>query len=532
MKNNKASTFSKIIHYPFWGVFIAIFLVITFLIIVTVGLFYILNQGINTSSCETLLLDMQASTLAISAISVTLVTSIISILLFFREKKLELNNKKTEENNVIIEKMIEEVEEQKKLLSDLLFWQTNDSKYMLGIQIEAIKKIGDSIILKDTVEDRYQYLLIICSILENQILTVSETEQSVFCEAISKYSKAILDNENLKKKEKYIAVFYYVNAKYREFRLTDINSFRNEVESPLESVKEYIEDFKTSFISFDEHMSSVDLNLFGLIYYWDASHKLNNYKNVNSQEILDNLNTAEKYLKSANTKNKSNIHILNSLGCCYIVFAKYYDFIKHDNDKILYYLRKAEDIFKTIISKDPTYEMSYINLTDICCKKIKCIIGVYSYDYILKKQLKKVSYTQTKKIITLIKEGRKYIEKAEKTGKVLFNVYYRNAELYLFEIFVLMARKNEYSDQFKYCEELLDKSYNLKPTLQALTIKRQLYSLTNIKNLENDINKEIMKVNKENALKWQELKKKNITRSKVKKANRRIICTVRIKKAY
>jgi len=64
--------------------------------------------------------------------------------------------------------------------------------------------------------------------------------------------------------------------------------FGNDVESPLESVKEYIENFKTSFTDFDEHMSSVDLNLFGLIYYWDAAHKLNNYESYNHTEIFRN----------------------------------------------------------------------------------------------------------------------------------------------------------------------------------------------------------------------------------------------------
>lgn len=520
-----------IIRYPFWGVFLAIFLVIVFLILVTFGLFYILNTGIvtHTEGVE-ILMNMQAATLAVSAISVALVTCIISILLFFREKKLELNDKKTEENNIKIEKMMIEVEQQKNLLSDLLFWQTNNSKYMLGMQIEAVKKIGDSIILKDTVHDRYQYLLIICSILENQILKVSETEQIDFCQSISKYSKAILDNEALKKQEKYLAIFYYVNAKYRIFRLTDLKMFGNDVESPLESVKEYIEKFKTSFTDFDEHMSSVDLNLFGLIYYWDAAHKLNNYESYNHTEILENLKTSQQYLISANTKNKSNIHILNSLGCCYIGFAKYYDFIEKNYDMTLRFLNKAEDVFKSIINIEPTYEMSYINLADICCKKIKTLIGAYSYDYMLNQHIKKVTKKQEQTIINLIAEGKNYIAKAEQIGKVLFNVYYRQAELNVFEIFIATIRKKECSKLIEDCENTLKKSLDLKRTLQALTIKRQLYSLIGNSKDEDNTNYEIMAVNKENAEKWIELKKKSTTKITFKKVNKPLKHTVKLKK--
>lgn len=520
----------RILNYPFWGVFLAIFLVIVFLILVTFGLFYILNTGIITHTEDVeILMNMQAATLAVSAISVALVTCIISILLFFREKKLEFNDKKTEENNIKIEKMMIEVEQQKNLLSDLLFWQTNNSKYMLGMQIEAVKKIGDSIISKDIVPDRYQYLLIICSLLENQILKVSENEQIDFCQYISKYSKAILDNEALKKQEKYLAIFYYVNAKYRIFRLTDLKMFGNDVESPLESVKDYIEKFKTSFTDFDEHMSSVDLNLFGLIYYWDAAHKLNNYENYNHTEILENLTISQQYLISANTKNKSNIHILNSLGCCYIGFAKYYDFIGNNYDMTLRFLNKAEDVFKSIINIDPTYEMSYINLADICCKKIKNSIGVYSYDYILNQHIKKVTKKQEQDIIKLIEEGKNYIAKAEQIGKVLFNVYYRQAELNVFEIFISTILKKDCTKLIEDCESALNKSLDLKPTLQALTIKRQLYSLTGNSKDEDVTNLKIMEVNKENALKWQELKNRNITKITFKKVNKTLKYTVKLK---
>ena len=98
-----------------------------------------------------------------------------------------------------------------------------------------------------------------------------------------------------------------------------------------------------------------------------------------------------------------------------------------------------------------------------------------------------------------------------------------------FEIFIATIRKKECSELIEDCENTLKKSLDLKPTLQALTIKRQLYSLIGNSKDEDNTNYEIMAVNKENAEKWIELKKKNITKITFKKVNKPLKHTIKLK---
>lgn len=213
MKNKNVKNTKNKQENPFKGIKVIVILVLLFVLAVTIGIFYLLciYKGAPKTDLDSLG-DMQSATLAISAISVSFISGIVTILMFYRERKTELLNSMVKTN-------LSKVEKERNFLSRLLYLQSNNSGYLLRLQYDYLKSIGNDICDSD-VDSRYKFLYIICSLLESRIAESNDKDINTkeIYDQIIKFSKEIIDDESIKDEMKTDAIFMYVNAHYKIFR--------------------------------------------------------------------------------------------------------------------------------------------------------------------------------------------------------------------------------------------------------------------------------------------------------------------------
>ena len=176
-------------------IIIFILLVLLFILGVTIGLFYFLfRYSQSNPKSETIIANMQASTLAISAISITLVSGIVTILTFYREKKISLLNQQVEND-------IKRVKKEKELISKLIYLQANSSRYLLGSQYDDLVKLGNELCDEnndDMLDNKSFLLYTIASILENhatQDTNINTKKTAIYSKII--FLEQLMNGENV-----------------------------------------------------------------------------------------------------------------------------------------------------------------------------------------------------------------------------------------------------------------------------------------------------------------------------------------------
>lgn len=483
---------------PFRGIRLIIILLLLFVIIVTVGMFYFIYLYNNSQKTDVEQLgNMQAATLTITGISMALIISVLSILAFYKEKKQEIQNEMIETNQLSTDK-------EKELLSKLIYIQTNKSRYMLGLQLNYLFEIGDEI-YNSEIKFRSRFLYITCSLLETLIDNCTEsglTPKEVYNKIIF-FSKSIIDDNTIAHYEKMDAIFIYVNANYRIFRdelekNPDITNIDN-----LNSAINCLEQSRLLVPSTDTKITSTQLNLIGLVYYWKFNYLFANgeYETIKKENLI---NKAVSSFEDAVVKNSGNEQIYNNYGCSLIGFGKYYAFLNNESlsnenyNQAIYQFNKALGILGT-------YEKPYINLIDICCLKIRLILKLTNPIYLLRPLILS-DEDFDEKVEEQITIGEGYVKQVKQLGKLLYNVYYKIAELETYKLLLSLRENSTNVNEIKdTIEDYLLKSDEDKKTIKSLKKKRQFFELCGDYENMKKVNFEIMNLDHKNAEEWSRL---------------------------
>lgn len=473
-------------------------LIIVFVILVTVGMFAMMRSSKNATRTDIeCLINMQSVTLAVSAISISLFTGIVSVFMFFKEKK-------TKSLNIEVEKNLLEITKEREILSKLLYLQANHSYYLSEIQYKSLISIGDEI-CNSNILYKYQLLYIVASLLQEKANNPKNTDIKIreIYRQIIRFTKQIITDSSVKSDTKTEAIFMFVDAHYSIFRNEfDKNPDTTNIQN-LEVAIFYLNEYNYLSIEPDNNVSSTELNLIGLIYYWMYKYSIKN-STISDNKRKELLFNSENFFKQAITKKSDKEQIHNNYGCCLLEIGKYY---ASKNASMLCdeYYNKAYIEFKNAIKIFDSYEKPYINLIDICCFRIKSILGLTQNVYLLHPLIAKndISNEEIKKYI---KEGESYYNSALKSGKILYNVYYKMAEL---EIYRLLISYREKDGQNKNIEnriiKLLNKSEADKKSIKLLYKKRDFYELCDKREDAKNVNFQIQTVDSENAECWKKL---------------------------
>ena len=480
---------------PFSGIRLIVSLLLLFVVIVTAGMFVLMYLYNNSQKTDVEQLgNMQAATLTITGISMALIISVLTIISIYKEKQKEIENEKIENDQSNADK-------ERYFLARLVYIQTNKSRYMLGLQLNYLIEVGNEILNSD-IHCKSQLLYITCSLLESQIVNCNEfrTSPKEIYDKIIFFSKSIIEDGTIEKSKKIDAIFMFVNANYRIFRDAlernpDITNIEN-----LNLSIQCLEQNKISEFSTDEKITSAQLNLYGLIYYWKFNYS---FANKDHEDIEQLIKKSVDFFENAVRNNNRNEQIYNNYGCSLIGFGKYY--ASKNNEIASNYYDKAIVQFNSAKIILDSYEKPYINLIDICCLKIRLTLKLTGTVYLLRPLIhSNENFDQMVK--EQIEIGKGYYKKAEQSGKLLYNVYYKIAELETYKLLLALRQNSADSEDIKRTiMHYLSKSEEDKKTVKSLKKKRQVLELCgDIKEMEK-VNTEIMILDYNNSEEWNKL---------------------------
>lgn len=519
MPKRKFSNFtdnSKTRNVPFRGIRILIALLLIVIIVTIIGAFIFLRVfradllvAAPQQYVAMSLADLQATTLTITTISTTMVCAIVSILIFYRELKIE-------KSNIKIEKSIHELSmlrDNTDALMELFYLQSLQSQYLYERPYERIIEIGESILSNEISPDTYSYhcLYAINGYLEKQIGDGQYTtdDKVSVVDLIIKFAKKIAEEPSLSETQKSLAYIQLSNSYFKRFRTLYLLKHTAESLTDLDHAIKYLK------LIDDKAMSKSIVTLATLIYYWRFMVYNHRYiytsiptlQRENLKEQLYCLKEAESYLRE---ESESDGIYANLRGCIQFGYAKYYDTIDEGANADTS-LGNAEKIFKDLYVQDNEYWAALINQVDIIIYKIECCLNI-THPCLLSQTMLNITDAMIQEISTHIDNAKKIFDIIKNKN---INYYYKLADVLTYE-YIVKTKKRDCEDQKSCIAELnkiataiennLDSANNLEAnTLMVLCRRRSFFELIGEKQKADDVNHFIKKVDQENGQYWERL---------------------------
>ena len=414
MLNRKPNNFtdnSKTKNVPFRGIRILIALLLIVIIVTIIGAFMFLKvfrEDLLVAAPQQYvamsLADLQATTLTITTISTAMVCAIVSILIFYRELKIE-------KSNIKIEKSIHELSmlrDNTDALMELFYLQSLQSRYLYERPYERIIEIGESILSNEISPDTYSYhcLYAINGYLEKQLGDGQYTtdDKVSVVDLIIKFARKIAEEPSLSEKQKSLAYIQLSNSYFKRFRTLYLFKHTAESLTDLDYAIKYLK------LIDDKVMGKSIVTLAALIYYWRFMVYQHRYVYIstrklqreNLKEQLYCLKEADGYLRE---ESKSDGICTNLRGCVQFGYAKYYNAIG-DVGKADTALEKAENIFKNLYAQDNGYWSALINQVDIITYRIERCLNI-THPCLLSQTMLNITDAKIQEISTHIDNAKK-----------------------------------------------------------------------------------------------------------------------------
>ena len=297
-----------------------------------------------------------------------------------------------------------------------------------------------------------------------------------------------------------------INAHYRIFRndfeLSPDTTDDTHLGKAIDDIQLYKSEYKEINSS---NKSATESNLAGLVYYWKFNFNLRE-KTIPDNIDLKNIKSSSEHFLDALKQNNQDEQIHNNYGCCLMGMAKYY-YLKDDVKKSQNYYEQSKEQFYKAIKLLPSYEKPYINLIDVCCNNIKAILNINKRIYLLSPFKLDSFPLDNNTIISLYKDASAFFEKAKQSGKMLYNVYYKIAELKTYRLLIAFRENNTNDIEYFKASIVKDIANAIEESncVKVLMRKRQFHELCGELDEADKVNDEISKLDEENANQWIEL---------------------------
>lgn len=326
------------------------------------------------------LVEMQANTLSVTAIIITISSIIISALTIYRERKTEINSEKVDQSIKMLDntnKMIQELA----AISSIMLLNNKQQEVFISIIKQEVEKLGKTSEYSNVAYSHFHMILMDMTLFNQYYMIGKEHGYSEYDEIIQN-AKKIIENEESTQLSINFAYIERVHAAYQKLKNSteDMNTEEKmkRVQKNISDAHEYLKDLKKLHIEdFNGHIA----NLTGLIELWTGIAKIRMYENNDNraykEESENHYNEARKCFEYALTKNPYKIEFKNHM---IVTLLRLSDVAKNENDKNIY-LDKAKKICEEINDKHPSYIKSRINLADTIARQIRLRFKIEpSYD--------------------------------------------------------------------------------------------------------------------------------------------------------
>lgn len=391
-----------------------------------------LAQSQSESDLVSNLISMQANTLSVTVMIVTISCIIISILTIYREKKAETNNQKVEDSLKKLEKT-ESIIQEIAAISSALLLNDNQKDFFISIFKNEVEHMSINKEPQDIATAHFQ-MIILNIILNDQYYMPKNIEETNKYDMIIRSANKIIESEDATHLSVSLAYVERAHAAYQKLKTSTDTKDVKQIKKNMEYASNYVRCLN----NFDDHSGNVS-NLKGLIELWTgiAKTRINeiteNGKRYTSDDCLKHYTTALKYFEDAIKMNERKKEFKN-----HRIVAQLRISDVCNNSQKLKSIDETIKLCETLIQESPNYIKPRINYADAIARKIRIKLnpelvwseeaGRHIYDY---SRLNPEKNVFCKEIIGLRENALKALEKATEIDSGFANSYYKRTEINL-----------------------------------------------------------------------------------------------------
>lgn len=419
-------------HESFIGLYITILALIVFAVIV-IGYLKVNYDSYKISAMNTLtdpvsitIANMQATTLAISTLVVTMASIIIAILTLFRERKTELNNKEIEKSLSQLAKADAELQALSSIISIQFIDERQRECYHDAIQhyLMEIESSKDDYLCNRFRVTRLSVMNGMAQIQKNP------ADQLEIYQNIVNTAEEVISNRSATLLDKRFSFLEILHALYQIIKLK-IDKSPKSANTDIDKAIKYLR--KVS--SFDDSYGHI-ANTKGLIHLWSGIAKIRMGEEEEAPQChKDAIGFFEKAIKSFNealTINPNRTEFLNHKS---VALQQLYDISPNKELNI-----KLKETLNLICERDPQYGKGQLNLASYEIRELRkklCLQPLSEYPDYSEEIEPKYDFCELYQYALGAKEK---LIKAKQLCPTMINCYYKMGEL--LTLIIVMKKQN------------------------------------------------------------------------------------------
>jgi len=463
--------------------------------------FYYRASDLEKFDTTKMILNMQANTLTITAVSISLIGLLVAIYTIKRENDLKRNAKELEGLLQESKKIIETSKQALQTLSYLSVYNSLDDIALFSSKEKYLEQQLNA----GTKENGNEEFVILFTLAKYYLDTSSklgkDSDKIAYLQKAIKYSRKIIDQESEELRQ-YLAYIILGDAFYQ---LADLDKYSQNNER-REYISFALDNYDLAFkIDPDDPQGSIQDKI-GLCYFWQYKTDIDFFQNMKNPDYLYLLERANMYFKKAIEKNSSIGKYHNNVGCCLLQQHKIQTSDENESAKIL---DEAMKCFLKVAMLDVSTCKPWINMSDILVVRIKKLMKIDKINLFslrLNRQLicSSLESKSKEEIFKLLTNAKENLNRARTISPLFVNTYYKLAEVEMYSY--LFSSGKEQKKMKEYIDSLFEQAGQISPSsVGLLRTQRTYFDLVGNVKMAKEINDKIRKNNIKNAEEWDNL---------------------------
>ena len=445
-KNRVRKFYSKINAPSLVGIYVVIILLIGFAAyaIYHVGIKY--NNYLNTLKAtgfaaddiaKLSIFDMQANTLAISTLVVTIASIVLTILSLYKDRKAEINSQKLEESR----EQIQQAEEAIKNLSNIV-----SLTFVHDNQRECYYDAVNELINLNSVNKSsfYNHFRIAQISLINNVIAKKEEDINLTSEydRIIKIAEQIINSDTVSELDSQFAYLEALHALYRKIK----NGVQKNMEGVQDDITKAFSYLKKVNRTLGDDTFGHISNLSALTHFWSGMYKIRHGELSEGERLFK---TARLEIDEALEKNKDKIEFLNHKA---VILQQTYDLTQ---EEALY--EELIAIYMNIMNRKTRYFKAYLNFASALIRSVKKMAGMGMLDqYPDFRVIEAIESTDCDRMLRMLKYAKKTLMQSIEIAPRFINNYYKLGEAVTVQYAIQKYGKFEVEDENKLINEAQD----------------------------------------------------------------------------
>lgn len=363
-KRTSINFYSKIKSPSLFGVYIIILILIAF---ATFAICYISSKynryldmlgKAQLPLTDLTILDMQANTLTISTLVVTIASIVLTILTLYKERKAEINSRSIEEGLAKIQQAEKAIKDLSDIVS-LTFVQENQRE----CYYDAVTQLFDQINTDNS--QFYNHFRIAQISLINNFITGKKDRLSSLTpwyDEIIQIAEQIISSGDVTELDSQFAYLEALHALYLKIKNGVQTDTGDSVENDIHKAFKYIKKVEKTL---SEDTLGHIANLNALTHLWSGMYKL---RHGDNKEGLKMLEEARRQINEALNKNIDKIEFLNHKS---VILQQLYDI---NGEEELH--EELLETYKRVLSQTDGHKKINLNYAGTIIRDVKKVVGV------------------------------------------------------------------------------------------------------------------------------------------------------------